>query len=185
MVSVRGVSRRFGDRVALDRVSLEVSAGEVFGLLGPNGTGKTTLIRILSGVLPPSSGAASVASLDVGHQPEAVKAIIGYATQEASVYRDLTVKENLEFRAKLYLEPKGVPYAVEQILERFGLGEYAKTLAGALSGGGGSGSPSPRRWCTNPKYSSSTSPPPALTRSQGASCGISSTRRPRAGPASW
>ncbi|MER3555909.1 MAG: heme ABC transporter [Meiothermus sp.] len=135
MVSVREVSRRFGERVALDRVSLEVGSGEVFGLLGPNGSGKTTLIRILSGVLPPSGGEAAVAGLDVGRQPEAVKAVIGYATQEASVYRDLTVRENLEFRAKLYLEPKGVPYAVEHTLGRFGLQEYAKTLAGSLSGG--------------------------------------------------
>ena len=135
MVSVREVSRAFGERVALDGVSLEVGAREVFGLLGPNGSGKTTLIRILSGVLPPSGGTATVAGLDVGRQPERVKAVIGYATQEASVYRDLTVKENLEFRAKLYLEAKGVPYAVEQTVERFGLWGYANSLAGALSGG--------------------------------------------------
>jgi len=135
MVSVKAVSRRFGEQLALDSVSLEVGPGEVFGLLGPNGSGKTTLIRILSGVLPPSSGEATVAGLDVGRRPEAVKAVIGYATQEASVYRDLTVKENLEFRAKLYLESKGVPYAVEQTLQRFGLQPYTHILAGSLSGG--------------------------------------------------
>lgn len=134
-VRVEGVSRRFGGLLALDRVSLEVRPGEVFGLLGPNGSGKTTLIRILTGVLLPSSGSAQVAGLDVGRHPEAVKAVIGYSTQEASVYRDLTVRENLEFRARLYLEPKGVPYAVQETLRRFGLQEFADRLAGSLSGG--------------------------------------------------
>jgi ABC-2 type transport system ATP-binding protein len=135
MVSVEGVSRRFGSLVALEGVSLEVHPGEVFGLLGPNGAGKTTLIRILSGVLAPSEGSAHVAGLDVGRHPDEVKAAIGYATQEASVYRDLTVRENLEFRARLYLGPKGVRYAVERTLERFGLEEFAQKLAGSLSGG--------------------------------------------------
>ncbi|RIH87098.1 putative ABC transporter ATP-binding protein YbhF [Calidithermus terrae] len=135
MVSAEGVSRRFGGFRALEGVSLEVRPGEVFGLLGPNGAGKTTLIRILSGVLPPSEGRASVAGLDVRRQPDGVKAAIGYATQEASVYRDLTVRENLEFRARLYLGPKAVRPAVERTLGRFGLGEFAQKLAGALSGG--------------------------------------------------
>lgn len=134
-VRVEGISRRFGGLLALDRVSLEVRPGEVFGLLGPNGSGKTTLIRILTGVLLPSSGSAQVAGLDVGRHPEAVKAVIGYSTQEASVYRDLTVRENLEFRARLYLEPKGVLYAVQETLGRFGLQEFADRLAGSLSGG--------------------------------------------------
>ena len=134
-VRVEGVSRRFGSLQALEGVSLEVRPGEVFGLLGPNGSGKTTLIRILTGVLLPNSGSAQVAGLDVGRHPEAVKAVIGYSTQEASVYRDLTVRENLEFRSRLYLEPKGVPYAVEETLQRFGLQEFADKLAGSLSGG--------------------------------------------------
>lgn len=135
MVNVEGVSRTFGERKALDNVSLEVSQGEVFGLLGPNGSGKTTLIRILTGVLSPSGGTAHVAGLDVGRSPEKVKAVIGYSTQEASVYRDLTVRENLEFRARLYIEPKGVDYAVEDTIKRFGLQEFASALAGSLSGG--------------------------------------------------
>lgn len=135
MVRVEQVSRRFGSFQALDAVSLQVQPSEVFGLLGPNGSGKTTLIRILTGVLSLSGGKAHVAGLDVGRQAEQVKNIIGYATQEASVYRDLTVKENLEFRARLYLETKGVPYAVEQIIQRFGLQDFASKLAGSLSGG--------------------------------------------------
>ncbi|GEM84692.1 ABC transporter ATP-binding protein [Meiothermus hypogaeus] len=135
MVSVEQVSRRFGNLVALDKVSLQVRPGEVFGLLGPNGSGKTTLIRILSGVLLPSAGGALVAGLDVRRYPEQVKAAIGYATQEASVYRDLTVRENLEFRARLYLDARAVPYAVEETIRRFGLQDFAHQLAGALSGG--------------------------------------------------
>jgi ABC-2 type transport system ATP-binding protein len=135
VVRVEQVSRRFGSFQALDGVSLQVQPGEVFGLLGPNGAGKTTLIRILTGVLRLGSGQAQVAGLDVGRQSEQVKNIIGYATQEASVYRDLTVRENLEFRARLFLEPKGVPYAVEQTTQRFGLREFADKLAGSLSGG--------------------------------------------------
>ncbi len=135
MVSVEQVSRRFGNLVALDKVSLQVNSGEVFGLLGPNGSGKTTLIRILTGVLLPSAGGAQVAGLDVRRHPEQVKAAIGYATQEASVYRDLTVRENLGFRARLYLEAQDVPQAVEETLRRFGLQDFAHQLAGALSGG--------------------------------------------------
>jgi ABC-2 type transport system ATP-binding protein len=135
MVSVEQVSRRFGNLVALDRVSLRVNPGEVFGLLGPNGSGKTTLIRILTGVLLPNTGRAHVAGLDVGRYPDRVKAAIGYSTQEASVYRDLTVRENLEFRARLYLGARAVSCAVEETLRRFGLQDAAHQLAGALSGG--------------------------------------------------
>lgn len=135
MVSVEQVSRRFGNLVALDKVSLQVNPGEVFGLLGPNGSGKTTLIRILTGVLLPHAGGAQVAGLDVGRHPDQVKAAIGYSTQEASVYRDLTVRENLEFRARLYLETSALPHLVEATIQRFGLQSFAHQLAGALSGG--------------------------------------------------
>mgnify|MGYP002336234019 FL=1 len=116
-------------------VGLKVSPGEVFGLLGPNGAGKTTLIRILTGVLAPTSGMAFVAGHDVGKEPDALKAKIGYATQEASVYRDLTVRENLEFRARLYLPARRVKEAVSRTIERIQLGQFADTLAGSLSGG--------------------------------------------------
>lgn len=102
MVHAEEVTRSFGGVKALDGVSLFVGPGEVFGLLGPNGAGKTTLVRILSGVLRPDGGRAWVAGLEVAKEPEGVKARIGYATQEASVYRDLTVEENLLFRARLY-----------------------------------------------------------------------------------
>ena len=119
---------------ALDRVSLEVRPGEVFGLLGPNGAGKTTLVRILSGVLAPDGGRAMVAGLDVAREPYRVKALIGYATQEQSLYRDLTVEENLLFRARLY-RPKEARALAAEALARFGLTPYAKALASHLSGG--------------------------------------------------
>lgn len=135
MVRVEGVSRWFGPKRILSEVSLEVHPGEVFGLLGPNGAGKTTLIRILSAVLSPNGGSAVVGDLNVATQAKRVKGLIGYATQEASVYRDLSVQENLEFRARLYLPTSQVSAAVQRTLERFSLQGFANTLAGALSGG--------------------------------------------------
>ncbi|MEN2981750.1 MAG: ABC transporter ATP-binding protein [Thermus sp.] len=134
MVHAEEVTRSFGGTRALDRVSLSVRPGEVFGLLGPNGAGKTTLVRILSGVLRPDGGKAWVAGLEVAREPHRVKARIGYATQEASVYRDLTVEENLLFRARLY-RPKEARALAAEALVRFGLTPYAKALAGHLSGG--------------------------------------------------
>ena len=134
MVRAEAITRSFGALRALDGVSLEVHPGEVFGLLGPNGAGKTTLVRILSGVLAPDGGRALVAGLDVAREPYRVKALIGYATQEQSLYRDLTVEENLLFRARLY-RPKEAKALAAEALERFGLSPYAKTLAGHLSGG--------------------------------------------------
>mgnify|MGYP000315477079 CR=1 FL=1 len=105
-----------------------------FGLLGPNGAGKTTLVRILTGVLRPDEGKAQVAGLDVVRAPHRVKERIGYATQEQSVYRDLTVEESLLFRARLY-RPGEAQALAEEALFRFGLRPYAKTLAGHPSGG--------------------------------------------------
>ena len=135
MIKAEGLTRRFGARVAVADVSLEVRPGEVFGLLGPNGAGKTTLVRLLTGVLAPHAGRAEVAGEDVTRRPEAVKARIGYATQDASVYPDLTVRENLEFRAALYLPPRAVPLRVAEALKRFGLEPWQHQLAGELSGG--------------------------------------------------
>ncbi|MCH1927310.1 ABC transporter ATP-binding protein, partial [Shewanella sp. C31] len=134
MVEAEAITRSFGGVKALDQVSLAVRPGEVFGLLGPNGAGKTTLVRVLTGVLRPDGGRAWVAGLDVGREPHRVKARIGYATQEQSVYRDLTVEENLLFRARLY-RPKEARGLAKEALARFGLLPYANRLAGHLSGG--------------------------------------------------
>src|SRR2546428_8918052 len=96
-IGLDGLTRRFGDLVAVDHLSFVVERGEVFGLLGPNGSGKTTTIRMLCGLLEPSQGSALVAGIDVAVAPEEVKQRIGYMAQKVGVYQDLTVGEDLEF----------------------------------------------------------------------------------------
>jgi ABC-2 type transport system ATP-binding protein len=105
-VEVRALVKRFGDFVAVDNVSLTVAKGEIFGFLGPNGAGKSTTIRILCGLLGPTSGTASVNGFDVGTQPENVKRSIGYMSQKFSLYDDLTVEENLNFFCGIYGVPR-------------------------------------------------------------------------------
>jgi ABC-2 type transport system ATP-binding protein len=102
VVSARALTRRFGDFVAVDRVSFEVARGEVFGFLGSNGAGKTTTIRILCGLLAPTAGSASVAGFDVATEAAQIKTRIGYMSQRFSLYSDLTVDENLRFWAGTY-----------------------------------------------------------------------------------
>ncbi|WP_457630771.1 ABC transporter ATP-binding protein [Oceanithermus sp.] len=134
-VRTERLERRFGHLLAVAGVSFEVYEGEVFGLLGPNGAGKTTLVRMLSGVLAPTAGDASIDGVSVARRPELVKELIGYATQEASVYPFLTVRENLEFRTAMYLRGAAAGRAVADALSRFGLEEVAGRRAGVLSGG--------------------------------------------------
>lgn len=133
-IETQGLSRRYGNVQVIAPLTLSVPAGIVFGCLGPNGAGKTTLVRLLSGVLPPSSGTGRVAGAPLS-RPDDVKAHIGYANQTASVYRDLTVEENLQFKAALYLAPGDVPGAVQTTLDRLNLGPWRRTLAANLSGG--------------------------------------------------
>ncbi|MCC6363881.1 MAG: ABC transporter ATP-binding protein [Bryobacterales bacterium] len=120
-VIIRNLTKTFGRFVAVDNVTLNVKKGEIFGFLGPNGAGKSTTIRILCGLLAPSSGAATVAGHDVASDPESVKHNIGYMSQKFSLYDDLTVEENLDFFGGVY----GVP--VERLAERK---EYALKMAG-------------------------------------------------------
>src|SRR6187397_2401459 len=101
-VAVDGLTRRYGAFTAVDHVTFDVGRGEVFGFLGPNGAGKTTTIKMLAGLLAPSSGQARVAGLDVAREPEAVKQRIGYMSQLFSLYGDLTVEENITFFGGLY-----------------------------------------------------------------------------------
>ena len=101
-IVAEGLTRRFGDFVAVDSLSFSVGRGEIFGFLGPNGAGKTTAIRMLTGLLPPSEGRAEVAGHDVALEPRAVKRAIGYMSQLFSLYADLTVRENLELFSGLY-----------------------------------------------------------------------------------
>jgi len=136
VIVTRALSRRFGDLVAVRDVSLEVQRGEIFGVLGPNGAGKSTTIRMLCGILDPTSGEGTVVGFDIRRDPERVKERIGYMTQRFSLYEDLTVEENLKFYAGIY----GVPLSrlkkrVGEVLERTGLGARRGQLAGTLSGG--------------------------------------------------
>ena len=136
VVETQRLSRRFGDLVAVRDVTLEVAKGEIFGVLGPNGAGKSTTIRMLCGILDPTSGGGKVVGFDIVREAERIKERIGYMTQRFSLYEDLSVEENVRFYAGIY----GVPLArrkarVEAVLERAGLGAKRRQLAGTLSGG--------------------------------------------------
>src|SRR2546428_6655421 len=104
-VSAIELSKVYGELVAVDRLALDVKAGEVFAFLGPNGSGKTTTIRMLCGIISPTSGHGRVLGFDVATQSEAIKARIGYMSQRFALYEDLTVRENLEFYAGVYQVP--------------------------------------------------------------------------------
>jgi ABC-2 type transport system ATP-binding protein len=122
--------------VAVEGLDLEVRRGEVFGLLGPNGSGKTTTIRMLIGLLVPTAGSAEVAGLDVVRAPEAVRRRIGYMSQRFGLYEDLTVQENLEFYAGLYgLAGAERRERIAGQLDGYQLGDWRRQLAGTLSGG--------------------------------------------------
>jgi ABC-2 type transport system ATP-binding protein len=135
-VTVENLERRFGTFVAVDRISFEVAAGEIFGFLGPNGAGKSTTIRMLTGLLRPSGGTGRVGGMDIRTQGEAIKEIIGYMSQKFSLYEDLTVEENLDFYAGIYRIPPGKKAARKAwALEMAGLVDREKRLTRELAGG--------------------------------------------------
>lgn len=136
VIRAEGLTRRFGDFTAVDDVHLRVQSGEVFGFLGPNGSGKTTVIKMLIGLLPPSGGEAWVDGLEVRANSEAVRERIGYVSQRFSLYDDLTVRENMRFYARIYGLPSQVRRRrLEEVIALHKLEPYLDRLAGKLSGG--------------------------------------------------
>ncbi len=135
-ISTSDLTKRFSGVIAVDHLRFEVHPGEIFGLVGPDGAGKTTTLRMLAGVLRPDSGSATVAGYDIGRDPESAKAHISYMPQRFGLYEDLTVDENIRFYADVF----GVSRAdreqrTRQLLDAAGMGQFADRLAGKLSGG--------------------------------------------------
>ena len=135
-IEARGLVRTFGKFTAVKGVSFEVAKGEIFGFLGPNGSGKTTVIKMLTGLLPLSAGEATVEGLDVRSDSERVRERIGYMSQNFSLYPDLTVTENLKFYGRIYsLSAQRLKTRMQEVVELNGLGPYLDRLASQLSGG--------------------------------------------------
>jgi ABC-2 type transport system ATP-binding protein len=135
-IEARELTRKFGDFTAVDRASLRVQHGEVFGFLGPNGSGKTTMIKMLTGILPITAGDAFVDGIDVRKDPDEVRLRIGYMSQKFALYEDLTVLENLRFYGRIYgLRGRALERKIEQTIARNALGPYVERLAARLSGG--------------------------------------------------
>lgn len=133
-IDVKNLCKKFGDKVAVDNVSIAQPIGSVWGFLGPNGSGKTTTIRMLCGLLEPTSGEGSCLGFDVVKQSREIKNLTGYMTQKFSFWEDLTIKENLDFVARLYELPNR-KQIVEKTLVELGLEKRQNQLAGSLSGG--------------------------------------------------
>lgn len=133
-IDVRGLVKRFGDKTAVDGVDIQMPSGEVWGFLGPNGSGKTTTIRMICGLMQPSEGEGRCLGYDILHEAAKIKRSTGYMTQRFSFWEDLSIRENLEFVARLYRMRKKRK-RVDETLEGLGLVKRQRQLAGALSGG--------------------------------------------------
>jgi ABC-2 type transport system ATP-binding protein len=134
VIDVHELSKRFGDLMAVDGLELQVERGEIYGFLGPNGSGKTTAIRMLCGLLKPTFGRGTCLGYDILTESDEIKRHVGYMTQRFGLYEDLSVRENLDFVARMY-GVQGRKQVVDESLERLGLGERQGQLAGSLSGG--------------------------------------------------
>ena len=134
VIDVTGVTKRFGNKTVVNAIDLQVRRGEIYGFLGPNGSGKTTFIRMLCGLLTPDGGTGTCLGFDLRTQQADIKRHVGYMTQKFSYYEDLTIRENLDFIARIYDIPDRRA-AVERSLERLGLQNRSGQLAGQLSGG--------------------------------------------------
>ena len=133
-IDVRGMTKRFGDRTVVNDIALQVRSGEIYGFLGPNGSGKTTFIRMLCGLLRADAGSGTCLGHDVITESEIIKRQVGYMTQRFSFWEDLSIAENLDFVARMY-DVKNRREAVQRSLEQLGLAGRQKQLAGELSGG--------------------------------------------------
>lgn len=133
-IDVHNLNKSFNGKPAVRNVSLKVKRGEIFGFLGPNGSGKTTTIRMLCGLMTPDSGSGECLGYDILRDSRQIKRLVGYVPQTFSLYQDLTVKENLEFIARVYGE-RDYEARVEKIMTDLGLKEYQQILSGRLSGG--------------------------------------------------
>jgi ABC-2 type transport system ATP-binding protein len=133
-IDVRELTKSFGGRTVVDKFSIQVPRGQVWGFLGPNGSGKTTTIRMLCGLLVPDSGSGTCLGYDIRREAALIKRNVGYMTQRFSFYEDLSIRENLEFVARIYAVPKRKE-VVDQAIERLGLVRRQAQLAGTLSGG--------------------------------------------------
>jgi ABC-2 type transport system ATP-binding protein len=133
-IDVRGLNKHFGDKHVVNDLSLRVDRGEIFGFLGPNGSGKTTSIRMMCGLLTPDSGSGTCLGYDIQRESAEIKRRVGYMTQRFSFWEDLSIRENLDFIARVY-EMRSRREAVDRAIEELGLSARAAQLAGALSGG--------------------------------------------------
>ena len=133
-IEVEGLTKSFGKRVVVQDLSMQVKRGSIYGFLGPNGSGKTTTIRMLCGLLTPDKGRGTCLGYDILTETDKIKLQVGYMTQRFSLYQDLSVRENLEFVARLYAVPDPVGVA-RAMVERLGLKGREEQLAGSLSGG--------------------------------------------------
>lgn len=134
IISVRGLTKRYGTRTVVDGVDMEVCAGRIYGFLGPNGSGKTTTIRMLCGLLTPDAGTGTCLGYDIRKQAQQIKRQVGYMTQKFSLYEDLSIQENLSFIARVY-QLENRKKKIDATLEQLGLGSRRTQLAGTLSGG--------------------------------------------------
>lgn len=136
VISVKNLSKQFGELIAVDHLSFECARGEIFGFVGTDGAGKTTIMRLLSGIMPPSGGSITIDDVDVVTNPEDVKIHISYMPQRFGLYEDLTVDENIQFFAELFeVERKSYEARVSNLPAASGLTPFRKRLAGQLSGG--------------------------------------------------
>src|ERR1700674_1246501 len=133
-IDVTGLTKSFGTRTVVHDLSLQVPKGEIYGFLGPNGSGKTTTLRMLCGLLTPDSGRGTCLGYDILTQSETIKHHVGYMTQRFSLYEDLSVRENLEFIARIY-GVRDARRAARDTIEHLGLAGREEQLASALSGG--------------------------------------------------